>query len=166
MAPEDLCSSCHTQRAVLQGKGAKGIEETRSFHSAVDCFSCHMTEGNHLMKVIRPDDPDLPESRTDTCTGCHRDNNRKARAKQLSDWQAWYKETMDPIQADLGAIDAALKENPDLLDDTLKSKLNDVRSNLGIIIHDGSNGAHNLDYALEIMSLASNDLKEIKAAIK
>jgi len=166
MAPEDLCSSCHTQRAVLQGKGAKGIEETRSFHSAVDCFSCHMTEGNHLMKVIRPDDPDLPESRTDTCTGCHRDNNRKARAKQLSDWQAWYKETMDPIQADLDAIDAALKENPDLLDDTLKSKLNDVRSNLGIIIRDGSNGAHNLDYALEIMSLASSDLKEIKAAVK
>ena len=73
---------------------------------------------------------------------------------------------MDPIQADLDAIDAALKEDPDLLDDTLKSKLNDVRSNLGIIIRDRSNGAHNLDYALEIMSLASSDLKEIKAAVK
>jgi predicted CXXCH cytochrome family protein len=163
LEPEELCSSCHSQRAVLQGKGAKGIEDTRSFHSAVECYSCHMTEGNHLMKILRPDDPNLPENRTDTCTACHKDNNRKARAKQLPDWQAWYKETMDPIQTDLKAIDAALKENPDLLNDTLKAKLNDVRGNLAIIIWDRSRGAHNLDYALEIMALAATDLKEIKA---
>jgi len=166
MNPEKLCESCHTQRTVLEGKGAKGVEDTRSFHSAVDCYTCHMTEGNHLMKVIRPDDPDLPEERTDTCTACHIDNNRKTRAEQLPDWQAWYDETMDPIQADLEVINAALKENPDLLNEALKARLSDVRSNLAIIIRDGSEGAHNLDFALEIMALAASDLKEIKAAIK
>ncbi len=166
MEPEELCSSCHSQRAVLQGKGAKGIEDTRSFHSAVECHSCHMTEANHLMKVLRPDDPNLPESRADTCTACHKDNNRKARAEQLPDWQAWYDETMNPIQADLKTIDAALKENPDLLNEPLNAKLGDVRRNLAIIIRDRSRGAHNLDYSLEIMALASSDLKEIKEAIK
>ncbi len=166
MEPEELCGSCHTQRAVLQGKGAKGIEETRSFHSSVECYSCHMTEGNHLMKVLRPDNPDLPENRTDTCTACHSDNNREMRAEQLPDWEAWYQETMDPIQADLKAVDAALKDKPDLLNDALKAKLTDVRRNLAIVIRDGSNGAHNLDYALEIMALAKSDLKEIKAAIE
>lgn len=166
MEPEALCSSCHSQRAVLQGKGAKGVEHTRSFHSGVECASCHMTEGNHLMKVLRPDDPDISENRADTCTACHIDNNRKMRAEQLPDWQAWYDETMEPIQADLEAIDAALKQNPDLLDDSLKTKLNDARSNLAIIIRDRSRGAHNLDYSLEIMALAASDLKEIKAAIK
>jgi predicted CXXCH cytochrome family protein len=164
--PEKLCSSCHTQRAVLEGKGAKGIEDTRSFHSAVSCTSCHMTEGNHLMKVIRPDSADLAENRADTCTTCHRDNNRKARAKQIEDWQEWYKEAMDPLQADLKAVNAALKANPNLLDGELKAKLGEMRLNLSIIERDGSHGAHNLDYALEIMSLASHDLKEIKAAIK
>ncbi len=125
-----------------------------------------MTEANHLMKVLRPDDPNIPDSRIDTCTACHIDNNRKTRAEQLPDWQAWYDETMEPIQADLDVIDAALKENPDLLNDTLKTKLGDVRSNLMIIIRDRSRGAHNLDYSLEIMALAASDLKEIKASIK
>ena len=165
MDRDKLCSSCHSQRAVLEGKGAKGIEATRSFHSGVACVSCHMTEGNHRMKVLRPDDPNLPEDRLDTCTTCHKDNNRKTRAKQLRDWQAWYQESMDPIQADLASIDGAVKQNPGLLNADLKAKLNDLKANLSIITRDGSHGAHNLDYSLEIMSLASDNLKEIKAAI-
>jgi predicted CXXCH cytochrome family protein len=164
--PEDLCSSCHTQRSVLQGKGAKGIDEMRSFHSGVECYSCHMSEGNHFMKVLRPDDATIVAPRLDTCTTCHKDNNRTARAGQLKDWQSTYKQEMDPLQADLNAINAALKEKPGLLNDPLKAKLNDTRANLLILTKDMSQGVHNFDFALEIMSLAAKDLKEIKAAIK
>jgi predicted CXXCH cytochrome family protein len=163
---EDLCSSCHTQRAVLQGRGAKGIDETRSFHSDVECISCHMSEGNHLMKLIRPDDPELSEKRQDTCTACHKDNNRAARARQLNEWQSTYKEQMDPLQADLKAVSAALKERPGLLNDTMKGKLNDLRTNLSILTRDKSRAAHNIDFALEIMSSAAKNLAEIKAALK
>jgi predicted CXXCH cytochrome family protein len=166
MDPEDLCSSCHTQRAVLQGRGARGIEETRSFHSDVDCISCHMSEGNHLMKLIRPDDPELSEKRLDTCTACHKDNNRAGRARQLNEWQSTYTEQMDPLQADLKAISVALKEKPGLLNDKAKAKLNDLRANLSILTRDKSQGAHNIDFALEIMSSAARDLAEIKAAMK
>jgi predicted CXXCH cytochrome family protein len=164
--PEKLCESCHTQRAVLKGQGAKGIEDSRSFHSGISCVSCHMTEGNHRMEVIRPDSLDLSEKSTDTCTACHKDNNRKARAKQIQDWQSEYKEKMDVLQADINAIGAALKEKPDQLNAAMKSKFSDVRSNLFILTRDGSRGFHNFDYALEIMALASSDLKELKAAIK
>jgi predicted CXXCH cytochrome family protein len=166
MDPEKLCSSCHTQDAVLKGKGAKGIEETRSFHSAINCVSCHMTEGNHLMKVIRPDDPGLSEKRTDSCTACHKDNNRAARAVQLKEWQASYKERMDALQADVQAVSAALKEKPDLLNAELKTRFSNVRGNLSILVRDGSRGVHNFDYAMEIMGLAAKDLSEIKAAVK
>jgi predicted CXXCH cytochrome family protein len=166
MDVEDLCTSCHQQRAVLQGKGAKGLDEMRSFHSAVDCFSCHMSEGNHLMKVIRPDDPNLSEKRLDTCTTCHKDNNRKARMEQIQQWQASYKEGMERLQADLSAITAALKEKPNLLDEKAKSKLKDVRFNLQILEKDGSRGTHNIDFATEIMSNAEKDLKPMKAGIK
>jgi len=165
MDAEDLCSSCHQQRAVLQGKGAKGLDEMRSFHSGVDCVSCHMSEGNHLMKVIRPDDPSLSDKRIDTCTACHRDNNRKARMGQIQQWQASYKEMMERLQADLKAIGAALKEKPNLLDEKAKLKLNDVRFNLQILEKDGSHGAHNIDFATEIMSLAEKGLKPMKAGI-
>lgn len=166
MDPEKLCNSCHTQEAVLKGKGAKGIEETRSWHSAVACVSCHMTGGNHLMKVIRPDDPGLSEKRIDSCTACHKDNNREARAAQIKEWQATYKENMDPLQADVKAISASIKEKPDLLNAGLKTKFNDARTNLSILTRDGSRGVHNLDYAMEIMALAARDLHEVKAALK
>jgi predicted CXXCH cytochrome family protein len=163
--PETLCTSCHTQRPVLQGKGARGIEEARSFHSAVDCISCHMSETNHRMKVIRPDDPGVSEKRMDTCTACHKDNNRKARIAQLQEWQKSYQEGMDPLQADLAALNAALKENPSLLDDKLKAKLNDVRFNLSILVRDGSRGSHNVDFTAEILSVSAKTLREIKAAM-
>ena len=168
MNSEKLCVDCHSQQqgTVVTGKGAKGIEDTRSFHSAVPCVSCHMSEANHDLKVIRPDDPKLPEGKLDTCTRCHKDNNRKARAKQLTDWQTFYKKAMDPVEADITAINARLKEKPDMLNADLKAKLSDINANLSLIRRDRSRGAHNLDFALEILEKASKDIKEIKAAIK
>ena len=164
--PEELCESCHRQRSMLKGEGAKGIEDVRNVHSAVSCVSCHMTEGNHSMKVLRPDDPDLKENRVDTCTGCHKDNNRAARARQLQEWQGDYKEKMDMVQADAKAINTATREKPDLLNADLKAKLNNLTFNLSMLERDKSRGAHNHDYALEIMDKAAKDLKELKAAIK
>ena len=164
--PEKLCSTCHFQESVLRGRGAKGIEETRGLHTPIPCIACHMTEGNHLMKVLRPDNPDLPEGRTDSCSACHEDRYREVRANQIRDWEAWYREAMDPIQADLKIVETALDKNPDLLNAELKAKLDDIKANLSIIIKDGSNGVHNLDYALEIMALAKRNLAEIQKAIQ
>jgi hypothetical protein len=166
MDPEKLCDLCHTQRAVFWGKGAKGIEDSRNFHSGVPCVSCHMTEGNHRMKVLRPDDPGLTEKRLDTCTACHKDNNREARVQQIQEWQSTYEESMAPVLADVKTIEAALKKNPVLLNTSLKSKFDDVKSNLTLLEEDGSRGFHNFVFSLEIASLAAGDLKEIMAAIK
>jgi len=165
-SPDNLCGSCHSQLAVLKGKGAKGVEQTRSLHTAISCFECHMTEKNHLMRVLRPDDPELPESRIDTCNACHEVKDRKKRAEQILDWVAWYKETLEPVEADMRIIDEALKNNPDLLNAELKQRLEDTKANLSIIEQDGSEGVHNLDYALEIMSLAKRELAKVKEAIK
>jgi len=163
---EKLCGECHSQRAVIQGKGAKGIEDMRNPHSGVTCVSCHMSAANHDLKLFLPGDPALPAGRVDTCVGCHKDNSQKIRIKQIRDWHDFYKEAMDPIEASLAEISAAIKAKPDLLNADLKAKLDTVRFNLAIIQKDGSRGAHNLDFALEIMSLASKDIKAIKAAIK
>ena len=164
--PEELCESCHSQRAILKGEGAKGVDDMRNVHSAVTCVSCHMTEGNHRLKVLRPDDPNLTEKRTDTCTGCHKDNNRPARAKQLQEYQGEYKEKMEPLQADVKTIDAAVKEKPDLLNAELKVKLNSAKFNLSLLERDRSRSFHNWDFALEIMAQAAKELKELKAAVK
>lgn len=118
------------------------------------------------MKVIRPDDPTLTEKSVDTCTACHKDNNRPARARQLQEWQSEYKEKTDALQADISLISAALKEKPDLLNAELKKKLDDTRFNLSILARDKSQSAHNFDFSLEVLALASSDLKELKAAVK
>jgi len=166
MDPDKLCDLCHTQRAVFWGKGAKGVEDSRNFHSGVPCISCHMSEGNHKMKVIRPDDPGLGEKRLDTCTSCHHDNNREARVEQIHEWQSTCDENMAPLLAEVKMIDAALQKTPGLLSASLMSKFEGVKANLSILQKDGSRGFHNFVFSLEITSLAAGDLEEIKAAIK
>jgi len=166
MAPEKLCDLCHTQRTIFLGKGAKGIEDSRNFHSGVPCVSCHMTEGNHRMKVLRPDDAGLTEKRLDTCTACHKDNNREARVEQIQEWQSTYAESMSPLLADIKSIEEKLKTKPDLLSADLKSKFDDVKANLSILEKDGSRGFHNFVFSLEVTSLAADALKEIKASVK
>jgi len=47
----------------------------------------------------------------------------------------------------------------------LKSKFEDVKANLSILEKDGSRGFHNFVFSLEVTSLASGDLKEIKTAM-
>jgi predicted CXXCH cytochrome family protein len=164
--PETLCILCHTQKPIFLGHGAKGIEDSRNFHSGVPCFSCHMTEGNHRMKVLRPDDPGLTEKRLDTCTACHKDNNREGRVRQIQEWQSIYDESMKPLMADVKSIDEALRKKPDILDAVLKSKLDDVKANLSLLEKDGSRGFHNFVFMMEITDNAAADLKKIKAAIK
>ncbi len=164
--PMKLCDVCHTQRAVFWGKGARGIPDSRIYHSGVPCIGCHMIEGNHKMEVLRRDDPGLTEERLDTCTACHMDNNREARMNQIQEYQLTYEEFMTPLLEDLETIEAALERTPTLLDDTLKSKFEDVKFNMTLLEKDGSRGFHNFVFFLEISSMASRDLKEIKSAIK
>ena len=166
MAPEKLCSSCHTQEATLKGRGAAGIEETKGAHSEISCVQCHMTEGNHLMHVIRPDDPDLKERRADSCTSCHKDSDKKTQAAFLQGWQASFTKSMDGLQSDLKMIGGSLKTKPDLLNPDLKKTLDAARGNLSIISRDGSRGAHNIVFATKVMNQARTDLDSIKAAIK
>jgi hypothetical protein len=125
-----------------------------------------MNEGNHKMKVIRPDDPALTDKRQDTCTACHKDNNRVARVGQIQEWQSTYDENMAPLVADVKMIEAALKNKPAALNQSLKAKFNDVKANLSLLEKDGSRGFHNFVFSLEITSLASADLKAIKAGLR
>ena len=166
MASEKLCESCHNQRDVFLGHGAKGIEDSRNFHSGVPCADCHMTEGNHRMKVLRPDDPNLTEKRLDTCTKCHADDNRVARVRQIQEWQSLYDESMKAVKDNIAAVDAELKKNPNALDATLKTKLDDMKANVSLLDKDGSRGFHNLVFSQEITYQANEDLKEIKASLK
>ncbi len=169
MAPDKLCVSCHSQgpqAAMIKGTAVKGIEETASAHSGFNCVQCHMTEANHLMKVIRPDAPDLAEKRPDTCTSCHKNSSKKDRSAKLQEWQGLFAKNMDLLQADLKTISAAMKEKPEAFPADLKAKVNGARTNLTLLTRDGSRGAHNFEYAKKILDQAGKDLEAAKAAIR
>jgi predicted CXXCH cytochrome family protein len=169
MAPEKLCISCHSngpQEAMVKGTAVKGVEETKSAHSGLNCVQCHMTEANHLMKVIRPDAADLAEKRADTCTSCHKNSTKKDRGGKLQEWQAAFTKNMDSLQADLKTISAVMKEKPDAFTPELKTRINSVRNNLMLLTRDGSRGAHNFDYAKKVLDQAGKDLEAAKAAMK
>jgi predicted CXXCH cytochrome family protein len=169
MTPEKLCVSCHSngpQEAMVKGTAVKGIEETKSSHSGFNCVQCHMTEANHLMKVIRPDAPDLAERRADTCTSCHKNSNKKEQAARLQEGQASFTKSMDSLQADLKTINAAMKEKPDVFTPELKTRINSASSNLMLLTRDKSKGAHNFVYAKKVIDQAGIDLEAAKAAMK
>jgi len=73
---------------------------------------------------------------------------------------------MEPVLADVKAVEAVLKKKPDLLNESLRPKFNDVKANLLILEKDGSHGFHNFVFSLEIASMAAAELKEIKAAMR
>jgi len=81
-----------------------------------------MTEGNHKMKVLRPDDPGLTEKRLDTAPPATRTTKRSPRWTNTG-VAITYDENMAPLLADVKTIEAALKKTPGLLDASLKSKL-------------------------------------------
>lgn len=165
MDSQKLCASCHTQDRMLQGAGARDVENTRSYHSDLECVQCHMTEANHLMKVIRPDAPDLAENRPDSCTSCHKDSDKKSEAGFLQGIQNTFTKRMEALQTDLQTIAAAVKTNPSLLNSELKPKLDSARMNLSLLQRDGSRGVHNFEYATKVMDKAQKDIESIKAKI-
>jgi predicted CXXCH cytochrome family protein len=183
MPGEKLCASCHANEtiapgkpaaagkpvstpndAVLKGYGATGIAETEDVHSRIGCINCHMKEGNHLMKVIRPDDPSLAATRADSClASCHKNKEKKDLIAGLQQWQAAYTKAMDPLQADMKALFSALKAKPDSLTPDLKLKLGAAMTNLSMLSGDKSRGAHNFKYAEKILGKARADLDAVKA---
>jgi hypothetical protein len=125
-----------------------------------------MTEANHLMHVIRPDAPDLADNRADTCTSCHKNSSKKDRAARLQEWQSTFTKNIDSLQADMKAINAAMKEKASLATADMRTKVRNVQANLTILTRDGSRGAHNFSYAQKIMAQAGKDLEEVKTALK
>ncbi|HYF92366.1 MAG TPA: ammonia-forming cytochrome c nitrite reductase subunit c552 [Symbiobacteriaceae bacterium] len=178
-----LCLSCHsvarggepvkqigTTRAphspqgdMLQGISAIDVAPTKGAHSQVSCVECHMTEGNHLMKVVKPGDV-MGSVRKDSCTACHTKSTPESRDVYLSMWEESIKGKVDAVKADVDYIDSALKANPNLLGDK-KAAYENARANYWFVQKDKSNGAHNFEYAIKVITKAQKEIAAIRAGL-
>ncbi len=184
MEPQALCVSCHSvgrgnpapvkigttraphspQADVLAGTGALGVPDTKGAHTGVGCIDCHMSEGNHMMKVIKPEL--ATDKRKDSCTACHQGSSSESRGVYLEMWQETITKRLDAITADVAVVDAALKANPDALTEGLKTQYTNARANYWMIQKDNSKGAHNFEYAIKILSKVQADMASVKANLK
>ncbi|HEY3368195.1 MAG TPA: ammonia-forming cytochrome c nitrite reductase subunit c552 [Symbiobacteriaceae bacterium] len=156
--------SHHPMKEFFAGFGAAGgMTSKGNVHKELTCQECHMTEGNHLFKVIQPKDV-LDSNRVDTCTTCHKDSSKDVRQAYLDMWQNSTKSRIDTLNADIAAIDAAVKAGATLSADQ-KLQVDTARTNVSFVTADGSTGAHNFDYATRILSAAQKDINAVKAAV-
>lgn len=180
---KELCISCHTgsidkatglkpgstahhpMKEFFEGYGAAGgITSNGNVHKDVTCQECHMANNNHLMAIVKPGDPNIADGSDDSCTVCHKNSDREVRASYLDMWQEYTSGKLTTLNADVAAIDAAVKAGATLTADQ-KLKLDTVKTNISFVTADGSEGAHNFDYAAKILSAATKDLAAIKAAV-
>jgi predicted CXXCH cytochrome family protein len=182
MEPQALCTACHngglpeggqfkpgavahhSMKEMLAGYGAIDVPQTKGAHSNLKCIDCHMTEGNHMMKIIRPEDV-AGTGRKDTCTTCHTSSSSESRSIYLNLWQDSVTERLGALKADVAAIEAALQTNPGVLSEDQKTTLAKVKTNISFVEADGSKGAHNFEYTIKILTAAQKALAPLKAAL-
>lgn len=177
---EEICADCHNSeipvgsaykpgttvhhpnREFLNGYGAIEIPNTVSVHYAqgVTCVDCHMTDGNHEFKVILPKDV-KGTSAKDSCDSCHTNSTPDIRQSYIDMWQNTVTTKLDALNPRIKADKAKAATNP-----TLKILVDKSATNISMIVADGSNGAHNFEYAMKIINQAEAWLTEFEAKAK
>ena len=186
MNAQDLCVSCHSvgrdklapakigtvraphapQADMLWGTGALGgVTDTTGAHTGVTCIECHMTEGNHMMKVIKPEDV-IGTTRTDSCVACHANSSAESRGVYLELWQESVKSRLAVIEVNVTAIEERLKANPSALTAEQLKSFQEWRANFWYVRKDGSFGAHNFEYAIKVLSQTQKEIANLKAAMQ
>lgn len=184
MEPQALCVSCHNvgtnetktigttrpphapQADMLQGTGAINVAPTKGAHTGITCIECHMSEGNHMMKVVKPADAIGVKDRVDSCTACHKDSSPESRGAYLELWQGNVTSRMTRLKADVELIDARLKANPEALTAEVKAQYEKSRANYWMVMKDNSKGAHNFEYTTKILTQTQAEMTKIKAGLK
>ncbi|BDG62030.1 ammonia-forming cytochrome c nitrite reductase subunit c552 [Caldinitratiruptor microaerophilus] len=157
----------HPMAEMFKGVGAIGVPgESPSPHNAmgVTCASCHMTDGNHMFKVIKPAEV-AGTNRKDSCVACHQTSIPEVRQAYLDMWQNTVKAKVAALEKQLAQADARLKARPGIAAD-LKAKVDVARTNVSFVKSDGSWGVHNFDYAVKVLGVAERNLNEFFAATR
>lgn len=182
---QSLCVSCHSvgreklapqkigtvraphapQADMLWGTGALGVSDTTGAHTSLRCVDCHMIEGNHMFKVIKPGDV-MGTTRKDSCSACHTNSGPESRGIYLDLWRQAVSTRLDAINADVTAIEERLKANPNALTEEQKTSFANWRANFWYVRKDGSYGAHNFEYAVKILAQTQKEIAQLRAVLR
>ncbi len=146
------CNICHAaQLAMNQGAGVKGVEEIPSlmYGEAADmtCTDCHtgVTKG-----IYRPS--------ASTCTSCHDEDYKEV----LTEWETTTKKRIEILKGLQVQVETALLEADSAKRNTAEvwTLYQNGLRNLKFVRNDGTNGAHNSEYAKAILNQVEDDFTQ------
>lgn len=170
---EETCTVCHTAEKVVVGRtphhtqkeltlgtGGVGVANagpSEMYRAGVTCVDCHMpkTMGekrSHLMRVVLPSEGkkyDMPDS----CGSCHPGASQDYLQARLDKWQGDVKAQLAGTKARVDRLAAKYAKNKTYLE---------ARLNYEIVAMDKSNGVHNYDYAMALLTAANKKLDTLK----
>jgi nitrate/TMAO reductase-like tetraheme cytochrome c subunit len=144
-APREDCGLCHVgQKEMWEGTGAQGVPfgAPADMLGEVDCSECHLEEEDYI-----------PPQR-ELCIECHDDD--ESYGKMLEDWQLEVKKNSNTLRNILDEVEHRIKEMEESgieVKDFAKAKelYEKARFNASVVEQDGSEGAHNFDYAISTL---------------
>lgn len=154
------CKSCHLDTHgssvdLYRGAGGQGVPERPSamFLARVTCNGCH-----------RPPFPGAPAAQGGAtyaadplaCIDCHGPGYEG----MAEAWQGEFRRGMKSLQANLERLSKAIGEEREEADPAeAKRRYADAARNLGVVLLDRSEGAHNPLYARDLLRKADEDLR-------
>jgi hypothetical protein len=159
-----LCGSCHTmgdatigdephhsQIEMRTGTGAIGVADMPYMPSA-QCAGCHAYENNHTFHFHEA-----------ACVECHTTKTNGSALAEIMGWQAEVQELMDATEENLTFAEMAMmsaKEN-NTWNETMNTTYYTALFNYEFVVADGTTGAHNPEYAKELLKLADKGFIDI-----
>ncbi|MFC1761369.1 ammonia-forming cytochrome c nitrite reductase subunit c552 [Planctomycetota bacterium] len=164
------CSTCHggkrhsIQEGIYVGTALADIDTMPDvmYEAGVACDGCHDESQSTKMGDIT-----LTSrlSGAKQCVDCHGNEDY---AEQLAAWQESTKEMIDELRPALEEFEKALQSSQASAEQLAEArKLSEsARTKLEIVLKDGSYGAHNVAYVLEILDKAVEEIKRGQSLIE
>jgi nitrate/TMAO reductase-like tetraheme cytochrome c subunit len=149
------CGTCHdalhrVQHSMRSGHGGALVEDRpdRMYETRVDCTGCHReTAGAETRKTFAAVQRGVPPADEVACMGCH----GAKYGDMLAGWR-------DEVKGAVGRLDAALAGLG--AGGGAAAALDPARKNLDFVRADGSHGAHNIAYTLDLLRKARDVINE------
>ncbi len=164
------CTTCHggkrhsIQEANYAGTAVAELDTTPDvmFEAGVACDGCHddsqITQLGDLTLTSRI-------SGAKQCVDCH---DNEDYAEELASWQEATKEMLDELGPALAELEKALQSSQASTEQLVEAKklAGSARTKLDMVLKDGSYGAHNVGYVMEILDKVLEEIEMGQSLVK
>ena len=165
------CTTCHggsrhsIQEAIYTGTAVAGLDVMPDvmYEAGVACDGCHDDVQTVQMGAITLTSR---VSGAKQCVDCHGDEDY---ADQLTEWQESVKEMIDEVSTTLVQFEQALESSSQASTEKLdqaRALAVSARLKLDMVLKDGSHGAHNIAYVIEILDLVTQETETGQSLIE